>query len=352
MTSRERVKKAVNHEATDRVPMDYCVREDVSKTLQDYLGLNDMESVYKKLGIDIRKVGLGENVPSFMARSGGKRIIKHPDGTLENVWGVVQRPSDDGRYMEMVTGPFYETEDLNSFDWPSIDCIDPIEKVKGRIDSFGGNYSVWGHLNNPFKSCWHMRGLENYLCDTVANEDFAIALWEKTGEYELEKGIRMVKAGVDALMVTGDIAMQTGMMVSPGAWRKIEKPRLAEMLRTFKGLNSDLHFYFHTDGAMEEVLPDLIEIGFDVINPIQPECMDVDYIKKKYGKQCTLHGTISIQKTLPFGTVEDVRKETLSRVALGREDGGIIIAPSNHVQADTPLENLIEIYRAAGSYQN
>ena len=79
--------------------------------------------------------------------------------------------------------------------------------------------------------------------------------------------------------------------------------------------------------------------------------MDVDYIKKKYGKKCTLHGTISIQKTLPFGTLEDVRKEALNRVALGKEDGGIIIAPSNHVQADTPLENLIEIYRAAGSYQ-
>jgi len=351
MTGRERVRKAANHEATDRVPVDYCVRDDVSKTLQDYLGLPDQESVYKKLGIDIRKFGVGETVPSFLARSNGKNSIRYPDGRIESVWGVVQRPSDDGRYLEMVTGPFYETDDLDSFDWPSLDCLESTDSIKKKIDAFGGEYSIFGTLNNPFKCCWYMRGLENYLCDTVANEDFAIALWEKTAEYELEKGIRFIRAGGDGLMVTGDIAMQDRMMVSPPAWRKIDKPRLAEMVSTWKALNPDTMFYFHTDGDMEEVLPDLIEIGFTMVNPIQPECMNVDYIKKKYGKQITLHGTISIQKTLPFGTVEDVRRETASRVALGKEDGGIIIAPSNHVQNDTPLENLIEVYRAAGSYR-
>jgi len=250
----------------------------------------------------------------------------------------------------MVGGPFYDNDDLDSFPWPSMDCIDSVETIKSRIAPFADEYSIWGSLNNPFKCCWHMRGLENYLMDTIADEDFALALWDKTAEYEVEKGIRLIKAGVDALMVTGDIAMQDRMMVSLPAWRKNDKPRLEKMLNTWKALKPDLMLYFHTDGNMEEVLMDLVDVGFNVINPIQPECMDVEYIKKRYGKVCTLHGTISIQKTLPFGTVEDVRKETLHRVSLGKEDGGIIIAPSNHVQADTPMENLLEIYRAAGSF--
>ena len=351
MTGKERVMKAVKHEVTDRIPVDYCVRDDVSKTLQDYLGLSDQEAVYKKLGIDIRKFGIEENVPSFLERSGGKKSIRYPDGRIENVWGVVQRPSDDGRYLEMVTGPFYETSDLNSFDWPAIGCVESVESIRGKIDSFGGEYSVFGSLNNPFKSCWYMRGLENYLCDTIADENFAIALWEKTAEYELQKGINFAKAGGDALIVSGDIAMQDRMMVSPDAWRRIDKPRLAEMIKTWKGINPDLIMYFHSDGNMEEVLPDLVEIGFDIIDPIQPESMDVNYIKKRYGKNFTLHGTISIQKTLPFGSIEDVRNEVLNRIALGKEDGGIIIAPSNHVQADTPLENLIEVYKTAGSWR-
>jgi hypothetical protein len=210
MTGKERVRKAVSHEVTDRVPVDYCVRDDVSKTLQDYLGLPDLESVHKKLGIDIRKFGIGEIVPSFLARSGGKGSIKHPDGTVENVWGVVQRPSADGRYMEMVRGPFYETEDLNSFDWPPIECIEPIESIRKKIEPYIKEYSVFGSVNNPFKCCWYMRGMENYLCDTLANEDFAIALWEKTAQYELEKGKRFIQAGGDALIVSGDIAMQIG----------------------------------------------------------------------------------------------------------------------------------------------
>jgi uroporphyrinogen decarboxylase len=351
MNGRERVRRTVQHEVTDRVPVDYCVRDDVSETLRNYLGLADHEAVLQKLGIDIRKLGIGETVPSFLERSGGKRAIRHPDGSIESVWGVVQKPSDDGRYMEMVRGPFYETDDLDSFDWPSLDHIEAVESIKERIDAYGGEYSIFASLNNPFKCCWYMRGLENYLCDTLADEDFAVALWEKTASYELEKGIRFIKAGGDVIAVTGDIAMQDRMMVSPAAWRKIDKPRLASMLETWRSLNPDVMFYFHSDGNMEEVLPDLIAIGFNMINPIQPECMDVDYIKKRYGKDFTLHGTISIQQTLPFGTIEDVRREAENRVALGKEDGGIIIAPSNHVQADTPLENLLEIYRVAGSYQ-
>ena len=351
MTGRERVRKAVKHEVTDRIPVDYCVRDDVSEALQKYLGLPDLESVYKKLGIDVRKFFIQVNVPSFLARSGGKKIIRYPDGRIENAWGVVQRPSNDGRYFEMVTGPFYENENIDSFDWPGLECIESEESIRKKIDSFGGEYSTFGWVDNPFKLCWFMRGFENYLCDTVANEDFAITLWEKLAEYELEKGIRFIRAGIDTLMVVGDIAMQDRMIVSPATWRKIDKPRLAEMLKTWKGLNPEIMFYFHSDGNMEEVLPDLIEIGFDMVNPIQPECMDVVYIKKKYGRDFTLHGTISIQKTLPFGTIDDVHNETLSRIGLGKDDGGIIIVPSNYVQSDTPLENLIEIYRTVGSYQ-
>ena len=98
MTSKERVRKAVNHEVTDRIPVDYYVRDDVSETIMDYLKLPDLESLYKKLGIDIRKFAVGEKVPSFLERSGGKNSIRHPDGSTENVWGVRQKPSADGRY--------------------------------------------------------------------------------------------------------------------------------------------------------------------------------------------------------------------------------------------------------------
>ena len=351
MNGRERVRLAVQHKVTDRVPVDYAARADVTENFRKYLGLPDQESLLQKLGVDIRRFPVIEIVPSFLERSGGESLIHHPDGTIENVWGVVQKPSADGNYMQMINGPFFETDDLDSFDWPSLDCIESVESVKKKVDVYNGECSVFTYVNNPFKSCWQMRGLQNYLCDTVADEDFAIALWERSAAYELQKGINFIKAGGDVIQVVGDIAMQDRMMVSPAAWRSIDKPRLAEMLQTWKSYNPDIMLYFHSDGDMEEVLPDLIEIGFQIIDPIQPECMDVNRIKKQYGKNFTIHGTISVQQTLPFGTVEDVRKETESRIALAQEDGGMIIAPANHVLDDTPLENFLEIYRTVGSFQ-
>lgn len=343
MTGRERVMRAVAHEKTDRVPMDYCTRDDVALKLMEHLGLPDRESLYRKLGIDARRFV----VPDAL----GKRE-KLGDGSFRSGWGVVQRPSSDGLYVEWLRGPFSENPDLDRFAWPGLDCVESVESIERTIAPYKGEYATIATLNYPFKVCWHMRGMENFLCDTLADEDYAIALWKKAAEYELEKALRFVKAGGDIVSFSGDIAMQDRMMVSVGAWRRIDKPIFADMIRKIRELNGEVLIYYHSDGDMEAVLPDLIEIGVNIINPIQPECMDVARIKRQYGARFTLHGTISIQKTLPFGTPADVRREVLDRMALAAEDGGMILAPANHVQNDTPLENVLEIYRTAGSFQN
>ena len=360
MTSRERFFKAVAHQPTDRVPVDYITRTDVRNKLIKYLGLSNTEELYQKLGIDIRKISVKENHPSFNEKvngvlgghseKSGAKYIFYDNGTYENAWGIINRPSADGLYDEWIRGPFSDTEDLNSFKWPDMDVIESVESIKKRIDAYGGKYIVIGAMNYPFKVCWQMRGLENFLCDMLVEQDFARELLLKAASYEKEKGLRLIKAGADVLAFSGDIAMQDRMMVNVNAWRELDKPIFAAMIKEFKTANPDILIYYHSDGNMEEVILDLIEIGVDIIDPIQPESMDVSSIKKKYGKDFTLHGTISIQETLPHGTVEDVRREVEQRLAICEKDGGLILAPANHVQNDTPLENIIEIYKAAGSY--
>jgi len=361
ITSKERVLMAIAHKPTDRVPMDYCTRSDVADNLVAYLGLSSREELYQKLGVDIRRLSVKENHPEFnkkingvlggRSEKSGAKYIFYEDGSYENAWGIVFKPSENGLYDEWVRGPFSNTTDLDSFNWPDMDVLESVESMKKRIDQYGGKYAIIATLNYPFKVCWQMRGLENYLCDMLVDEEFAGALLKKTSAYETEKGLRMIRAGADILSFSGDIAMQDRMLVSVNAWRAIDKPNFAEMIKTFKKENPNILIYYHSDGNMEEVIPDLIEIGVDIINPIQPECMDVTQIKRKYGKDFTLHGTISIQQTLPLGTVEDVRREVLDRIENCSKDGGLILAPANHVQNDTPLENIIEIYRAAGSFK-
>jgi uroporphyrinogen decarboxylase len=134
--------------------------------------------------------------------------------------------------------------------------------------------------------------------------------------------------------------------MKPDLWRKHFKWRDAMLIEEARKYGVQ-HFFFHTDGNLMEVMEDLIEIGFDIIDPIQPECMDPYEIKERFGDKMTLHGTISSQRTLPFGTVEDVRNEVRERIERCGKNGGLVIAPNNVVQFDVPLENLLAVYETA-----
>jgi uroporphyrinogen decarboxylase len=360
LSSRQRVLMAVSHQDTDRVPVDYFVRRDVTNRLVKYLSLPSVEDLYVKLGIDFRKIPIKETIPRFEQRANGilggsseksgEKYIFHPDGTYEDGWGIVHRQGRDGLYDQWISGPFAHSDDLDSFDWPSMDIFEPVADIKKKVDAFGGQYALIGRLNLPFKVAWFMRGFENYLCDMMTDPDFARELSRRSAAYEIEKGVRLIQAGVDIIGIYGDIAMQDRMLVNPEAWRDIEKPIMADMITRFKALNPKIILFYHSDGDLSEVMPDLIEIGVDMINPIQPECMDVARVKRDYGDKITLHGTVSIQKTLPHGSVEDVRNEIMDRIRLCGQNGGLVICPANHVQNDTPLENLLEVYRASGSF--
>ena len=359
LTSKERVRLAVQHKETDRVPVDWFARRDVTHKLREYLGLETLEDLYVHVGVDFRQILIQENDPEYQAKTNGVlggnsqksgvRYIMHDDGTYEDGWGVRWKLGSNQLYDEWISGPFADNDDLDSFKWPDVSIFESVESLKSRVAAHGDQYAIQGRLNLPFKVAWFMRGMENFLCDMMVDPEFATDLLERAAAYEIEKGKRLVEAGCDIIGIYGDIAMQDRMLVNPDAWRTLEKPIVARMIKIFREMNPDLIFFYHSDGDLSEVMPDLIEIGFNMINPIQPECMDVVEVKKKYGDKITMHGTISIQETLPNGTVEDVRKEVEDRIKYCGTNGGLVICPSNHVQNDTPLENLLEVYRAAGA---
>ncbi len=355
-TPRQRARAAVSQLAPDRVPLDFWARSDVTARLMEHLGVADREALYERLGIDLRGVNVGECHPEFEAKTNGvlggsssgagNRFIFHDDGSHEDAWGVIRRQGAAGLYDEWVGGPFVATTDLDGYDWPTMDIYDPVDVISERVAAYGGKYAVLGNLNLPFKSCWHLRGLESFLCDMLVDTTFARELFERVAAYEQEKGMRLVAAGVDIIGIYGDIAMQDRMLVTPRAWRELEKPILKRMVEAFKRENPEVLIFYHSDGDTSEVMPDLIDIGIEIINPIQPECMDPAEVKRAYGDRLTMHGTISIQQTLPNGTVDDVRREVQERVPTCGVDGGLIICPANLMQNDTPLENIVALYDA------
>jgi uroporphyrinogen decarboxylase len=135
-------------------------------------------------------------------------------------------------------------------------------------------------------------------------------------------------------------------------WRKWFKPRLAKVWAAAKRINPDLLISYHTDGYVEPFIPELIEIGLDVLNPVQPECMDPAEIKSKFGNHLAFFGTIGTQTTLPFGTPDDVRREVKTRIETVGHNGGLVLAPSHLVEPDVPWENLMAFFEAAEQYGN
>ena len=360
MTPRERVLTALAHERPDRVPVDFKARNDVTDSLQDHTGSRSREELHRLLGIDLRNIGVRERHEGFLGKTNGVlggssqksggRYVFHRDGTYEDAWGVRYRPGRDGLYDEWVDGPFARSQDLDAFTWPDPAALyDSVEAIAGRVAALEGEFATAGNLVYPIRLCWQMRGLENFLCDMLVDPDFARELWRRNARYELEKALRLARAGVDIVAFYGDIAMQDRMLVSPAAWRAVDKPLFAGMIQEIKAAAPEVRVMYHSDGDVSEVIPDLIEIGVEILNPIQPESMDPAEIKRRFGSRLVLHGCVSIQRTLPFGSRADVAREIRHLVDVCGRDGGLIVCPSNHVQPDTPLANVLEIYRAAGS---
>ena len=136
-----------------------------------------------------------------------------------------------------------------------------------------------------------------------------------------------------------DIGGQSAMMLSPALWRRLFKPRMAKFFAELKRLNPNVKIAYHSDGVIHPIIPDLIEIGLDVLNPVQPACMDPVQLKREYGGHLCFWGSIDEQHTLPFGTPADVREEVRTRLATLGKGGGLILGPTHHVQLDTPMEN-------------
>jgi uroporphyrinogen decarboxylase len=147
--------------------------------------------------------------------------------------------------------------------------------------------------------------------------------------------------------IIGDIAMQDRIIMGPESWRKFDKPRMAALVARCREVNPGLFLFIHSDGNITDLMDDIIEIGFNVVNPIQPECMDPVDVKKRWGDKIVLHGGVSLQRSLIKGTPADVKAEIEQLIRSCGYNGGLVMFPSNVIQPDTPIENVIACFHAA-----
>jgi len=363
MNSRERVLAALEQTGPDRVPLDGSFRQDVWKKLEGHYGTRDAETIKEHLGLDFRYPMLepgnsfaGQAIPSpiqipEIGIGNQNLVLLQENGWMKDEYGICKVPSDDELYWQYTLHPLAGAaiEEIINYSFPDPSLPERYVNIRADVEHFGKSHFIGVELWNIFKTSWELRGWEQYLMDMYLEEDLVETLADRILEHRIEQSRHIAECGVDMIFIMGDIAMQNSMMLSPGLWRKYFKPRLETWIREIRK-DYDIYFMFHSDGDMGPVFGDLIDIGFDAIDPVQPECMDVADFAKRYGKEVCLHGTISLQETLPYGSREDVIKEVHERISSCGRDGGLVLAPANTVQPDVPLENILTLYNTVKNY--
>jgi uroporphyrinogen decarboxylase len=213
-----------------------------------------------------------------------------------------------------------------------------------------GPFHVRFRLGSFFEQAWALRGLEQFMLDIVMEPAIPEYIMDRILEVHLENlktVLELAGDRLDMVYTYDDVATQNSLLISPKAWRELIKPRHQKILDLIHSYNKPA--MYHCDGAVAPLIPELIEMGVDVLNPIQPDAkgMDPATLKADYGRQLTFHGGVDIIKTLPRGTTEQVKTEVRARVELLGQGGGYIMCSSHHIQPDTPLENILAMYDPA-----
>lgn len=346
MKHRDRVLLALNHEEPDRCPMQISFTPEFAKRIKENLGLIEVDAHNPHGGGNTQELERELEEDLLLTSVGWANSYYMDDKDYTDEWGVGWKiqsyttPFGDGHYTEIAKHPLEDDSAIATYQVPDPTRPELYTDSKIIIDNFIDEYWVVGvTVCTVFETAWALRGLERLLVDMVTNSEIAERLLDIPYKYHLIAAKKLVQLGVDMIWIGDDIGAQNQLFMSPNMWRRYLKPRMANFISELKMLNPCLKIAYHSDGYILPLIPEFIEIGIDVLNPIQPACMDPAEIEKSFGNQLAFWGTIDEQHTLPFGTPEDVRNEVIKRMKTIGKNGGLILSPTHHVQLDTPMDN-------------
>ncbi len=342
MTPRERVLALLDGRSPDRIPTDYWATREFDTRLKTELNCEDDESLRRKLHIDA----------PLTVKPRPKRK-HHADDPQANLWGVrTQRIRHaTGAYDEVAYSPLAHAagiDDVDGFKWPSPDDFDYTFITK-TVEQHDAYRAIRSGIYEPFLIYCAMRGMEQAFEDLLVNPDIADAIFSHLFEFHYEYNQRIFEAGrgeIDLTYVAEDLGSQTGPLISIELYRRFlrdNQRKMADLARSY-----GVHVFYHTDGAAYPFLRDLVDVvGIEVLNPIQWRCagMERNRLVREFGDRIAFHGAMDNQKTLPFGTVDDVIAEVKENIDLFA-GARWFCAPCHNIQSISPTRNIIAMYQA------
>ncbi len=350
MTPKQRILTAVAHRQPDRVPVDYGAHGRVDESLRRYLGLADGADLLRLLEVDLRWTGPAIKWSASPIAYADPTYRVTDDGLYLDLWGVGFRraQTETGEYIDIAYHPLTKlesVEDLDAHTYMNPDDWD-YSGVRAAAEA-NAEYAVLAHSRGTFEISWFIRGLDGFMTDLASEPAKACGLMDRVQEPLKERLRRILEAGGDAVDIAeynDDVGMQSGLMMSPAMWRKYLKPRVAEMFALIRSYGKKVRY--HSCGGVRDILPDLIDLGLDILTPFQPLAAGMEplALKRDFGKHLTLHGGIDMQELLPHASASEVVDEVKRLMAALNEGGGWIACSSHNLQPDTPPENIVAMY--------
>lgn len=347
MLKKDNFTSALRRQKCDHVPFCLSLCPALQQEFERRTGETDVQ---KYFDFDFRGVGLNPTKhPNDYSRYFG--TLK--EGTRIDEWGVGYEPCSTQHFTRFLhpMENFDDPSQVEAFPMPDFLAPYRYEGLKERIDAIHeAGYAAHFGAIQIFEFTWYLRGLDNLLCDMLTDEDMAKACLSRVADTEVGIARRVAEAGADSIMFGDDVGTQRGMMMDRALWRKWLKGDMARAIAAAKEVNPDILCVYHSDGVIYDIIPELIEIGVDVLNPVQPECVDPALLKKQYGDRLSFWGTIGTQTTMPFGTTQEVTDTVRRMIETVGEGGGLLIAPTHLLEPDVPFDNILAMVDAVRKY--
>ncbi|NQV31890.1 MAG: hypothetical protein HQ515_04305 [Phycisphaeraceae bacterium] len=379
MTSRERVLATLNHERPDRVPIDLGgnqtgIHRNAYTALLTHLGIQDevaimdavqqlaqpCEAVLERLRVDTRYIAAGA-ASDF---KGGIEINERGGRTwhdLVDEFGIRwSMPDDEPLYMDITHHPLADAtiDDIKAYPFPKGDDAGRFEGLRDRALAIRNDtpYAcVSGISGVVYEICWYMRGLEQWFCDMLTQPEFCEALIDQTLKFWMDWfRVFLDEVGdvVDVIMIGDDLAAQTGPLFNPDIYRKIVKPRHKQLVQYIKS-RTQAKIWYHTCGACRTYIPDLMDNGIDILNPVQISASNMDpaELKREFGNNLVFWGGgIDAQHVLPTGSPDQIRDHVRANVTAFKPGGGYVFNNVHNIQGGVPPENILALFDAAHEF--
>ena len=351
MTHRENFRSLAHRTGYETMPIQFKLCPSLQQRFQKYVQTNDFH--YEPGSITVPTI-LPKTASEEVYRSFYDREFK--PGTTFTIYGVAQEPGSAAAFH--MTKMYHPMENFDSVEqilaYPFPDYSESnLSETRTAVETCHANDQVAvGYASNAFwEPSWYLRGMENLMVDMMMEDPMAEVLLDKVTELAIQRVRLYANCGVDVIFLGDDVGTQRSLMMSEELYCTWLKPRLSRVIGAIKEIDPSILVTYHSCGYITPLIPHLIDAGIDILNPVQPECMDFRQIHDRFGDKIAFNGTIGTQTTMPFGTPEDVRREVFKNLEIAGDKGGLFVAPTHLLEPEVPVENVIAYIKACQDFK-